>query len=446
MFWRWLSRGDTESALALHTALEQAGVDSWIDTADIRGGSNWLRDITEALIASKIVVLLLSSHSNKSQFVHNEITIANEEKKAILPIMIEDVPLASTIRPLIAIIQRLDATSKPFNQHLPRIVGVIRSALLNGSPQVVTEFVPKKKSQSPRTSLIRLSALGGIGGILIAFLVLFLSYPVKETDIQLELELHGLSMHLSSDRGLLFEEPLTPVSLAVSGLSGIDWSSQVRLPVEAQKAKAIWLETTNKDSNKGQIGFNIQLPEKSRMRIIPSRHRDSFIISFWNLGEFVPDVTVRGNIRFVPQKYGVHEMNVGTSQIQFLPESQNEMALEIKMVDQGLPVTMQNLYINELQTTLLDLADQLDNQPGESMIKSGTVYFPNARKSEYQFTNGEELKLETIEGVITSLLIEENNIKISFNGRAKELQSGFSNSFTSLMPTRFQQLMPKASG
>ena len=435
------SRGDSDFALALYSALEKVGIDSWIDTADIRGGSNWLNDLTEALVASKVVILLLSSHSNESQFVSNEIQIANEEKKTIIPIMIENVPVANTIRPLIAVIYRIDATSKPFSRHLPKIVDEIKVALRKIEPELNSKHIDSAKGARRENRLSSWMILSTIS-ILVVSLAYILFVRVKVTNIHMELELHGLSLGISSDKSLLFEEPQTPVSIGVSGLSGIKWSSNINLPTSSSDARAILLDVDeDNNDNDGQIGFNVHLPAKSKVRILTSNQNNTMHIAIWDLGESVPDVTVRGRMTIVPQRYGIHEMTVEPSLIQFLPEEQNEMAFELRMAEGSFPVEIQNIHINHLQTTLLEFTDQLNSQPEESMIKSGSVHFREARKTPYQLTKGEKLRFNNIKGVITELIIKEDGIQLSFNGRVENLQSGFYGSFTSLMPTKIQQLM-----
>jgi CRP-like cAMP-binding protein len=73
----------------LQQRLEDNNVDIWIDQAGIRGGDKWDRVIEEALMSCDAMLLMLSESSVASENVADEYIYYKEEKKPIIPIMIE---------------------------------------------------------------------------------------------------------------------------------------------------------------------------------------------------------------------------------------------------------------------------------------------------------------------------------------------------------------------
>ena len=83
------ARADSEVALKLAGDLKTAGVNVWLDQLDIAPGERWDRAVEEALERSKRLLVILSPTSVGSDNVMDEVSYAIDEKKDIVPIMIE---------------------------------------------------------------------------------------------------------------------------------------------------------------------------------------------------------------------------------------------------------------------------------------------------------------------------------------------------------------------
>ena len=70
--------------------LEAAGISCWIAPRDISPGAEWTTVISAAIAECQIVVLILSSRSDSSRNVHQEIEKAYENGKQIIPMLVED--------------------------------------------------------------------------------------------------------------------------------------------------------------------------------------------------------------------------------------------------------------------------------------------------------------------------------------------------------------------
>jgi len=82
------SHKDKAYARKLTHELERQGIEAWIDDR-IDYGSQWPRVIQENLDACPGFVVIMSSNSYNSDWVQNEVSYAQDEKKAMFPILLE---------------------------------------------------------------------------------------------------------------------------------------------------------------------------------------------------------------------------------------------------------------------------------------------------------------------------------------------------------------------
>lgn len=94
------SRSDSEFAKRLVGDLKSQGVQVWLDQIDIRGGARWDAEIEKALDGSKEVLVILSAASVESQNVLDEINLALDEGKSIIPVLKNDCRVPFRIRRL----------------------------------------------------------------------------------------------------------------------------------------------------------------------------------------------------------------------------------------------------------------------------------------------------------------------------------------------------------
>src|SRR5271169_3878558 len=85
------SHADKPLALAACAALEQARIPCWIAPRDIEPGSTWSEAITEAIPASKAMLLVFSAHANKSRQILREVELAFDSDLIVVPLRVENV-------------------------------------------------------------------------------------------------------------------------------------------------------------------------------------------------------------------------------------------------------------------------------------------------------------------------------------------------------------------
>lgn len=122
---------DKPAAEAVLRALEGEGIKCWIAPRDVPLGTNYEEAIIDAIGASRLMILILSAHSNKSPHVKREIQNAclEDSPTQILPVRVDTVPLNKALRYYLSSLQWLDASAPPFADHLPELVANARARL-----------------------------------------------------------------------------------------------------------------------------------------------------------------------------------------------------------------------------------------------------------------------------------------------------------------------------
>jgi len=84
------SRADQKFVLELAKKLRGIGADIWIDQLDIEAGRNWDKSVESALESSDSVLVVMSKTSVESVNVMDEVSIAIEEGKKVIPLLYEE--------------------------------------------------------------------------------------------------------------------------------------------------------------------------------------------------------------------------------------------------------------------------------------------------------------------------------------------------------------------
>jgi TIR domain len=83
------SRDDKEFVDRLARDVEAGGFDMWVDREDIRGGESWVGVIGRAIKECSSLLLVFSPNSSKSRKVAQELCLADEYDKQIIPLMLK---------------------------------------------------------------------------------------------------------------------------------------------------------------------------------------------------------------------------------------------------------------------------------------------------------------------------------------------------------------------
>ena len=118
---------DRESAAKIYSHLKGNGINPfWCE--DITAGQDYPQLLGDAIRNSRSFLLVVSSSSDNSTSVRKETAIAHNNKKAIIPVRIEEI-LPKNLEYLIANNLFFDAFPHPLEQHLTRLTNDIKKTI-----------------------------------------------------------------------------------------------------------------------------------------------------------------------------------------------------------------------------------------------------------------------------------------------------------------------------
>lgn len=136
------SQPDRLPAFEIVSQLESCGVRVWVAPRDIAPSAEWAAEIIEAIGASKIMVLILSSSSNGSPQVRREVERAVHRQIPILPVRIEDVLPTKSMEYFLSTQHWLDAFPPPLTRHFERLSRQVSALLQTAGTSFAAERVP----------------------------------------------------------------------------------------------------------------------------------------------------------------------------------------------------------------------------------------------------------------------------------------------------------------
>ena len=112
------------------TALEDGGITCWYAPRNIKPGQEWVSAINEAIEEAKIFLLLYTDESNASRQVANEVALAFNAGKKMIPFRLSEAPMSNEIRYYLTRVHWLDAVGKPLEQSITALcehaAGILR--------------------------------------------------------------------------------------------------------------------------------------------------------------------------------------------------------------------------------------------------------------------------------------------------------------------------------
>ncbi len=145
---------DKTAANEVCEALERNEITCWIAPRNIGVGS-YASAIIKGIEECKLVVLIFSSHSNKSPQVEREIERAVSKGKTIYPLRVENVVPSPDLELFISSEQWMDAFVPPLSDHLDQFCDNVRSLLRNLSePGAAEEIAGAAPAPAPAFSKV----------------------------------------------------------------------------------------------------------------------------------------------------------------------------------------------------------------------------------------------------------------------------------------------------
>ena len=121
------SSKDQAVALQVRDALEYDGIRCWIAPRDIRPGKSYPESIVEGIRACRVMILLLSNHSNLSKHVLREVEQAIANDSVVIPLRLEVCPLSDAMKYLIGAFQWIDMSQPLDGNDIERLILAVRA-------------------------------------------------------------------------------------------------------------------------------------------------------------------------------------------------------------------------------------------------------------------------------------------------------------------------------
>ena len=141
---------DRDLAFRIVAYLEKEGIACWVAPRDVPPGLEYGDAILRGIEQSRACVLVLSEHSNDSQFVRKEVERAVSKSKPVLPVRIREVSPSGSLEFFISSSQWIDAWKSPMEQNLPPLVAAIKAIGQPGATHVRSSTLPPpRRSNMP---------------------------------------------------------------------------------------------------------------------------------------------------------------------------------------------------------------------------------------------------------------------------------------------------------
>jgi predicted ATPase len=133
----FISYATADRPRALHVAdlLETPGISVWIDRKSIAGGTSWSSEIVRGIESCAVFVLLSSASALASPNVQQEIQLAWDSRRPILPLMLDSARPPEAIRYALAGRQWIDVLDRPDEQWLPDVLRALAGLGVRSSAQ-----------------------------------------------------------------------------------------------------------------------------------------------------------------------------------------------------------------------------------------------------------------------------------------------------------------------
>jgi hypothetical protein len=119
------AKEDKPVADAVCAKLESKNIRCWIAPRDVNPGTNFPEAIIDGIEGGRVMILIFSSHANRSPHVIRELTNAVNKGRIIIPFRIEDVLPSKSMEYLISVPHWLDAVTPPLEKHIDVLIQTI---------------------------------------------------------------------------------------------------------------------------------------------------------------------------------------------------------------------------------------------------------------------------------------------------------------------------------
>ena len=138
------SSKESDYANLVYSYLEGNGINCWIASRNIQGGESFAAQIVDAIQDCSVFVMIASEASNDSAHVSNELSLAFDKRKKIIPFRIQNFTLSNNNLYFLMQAQWIDAFDD-VNSALKQLVEAVRTTLpINKNEQPIKKYITTK--------------------------------------------------------------------------------------------------------------------------------------------------------------------------------------------------------------------------------------------------------------------------------------------------------------
>jgi TIR domain-containing protein/uncharacterized protein DUF4384 len=119
---------DRERVLPIADQLAAAGVSVWLDTYKIEGAARWAEEIVRGIKSCKVFLLMCSDAAMRSWAVKQELQLAGECQKRLLPLILRQTNFPDQMRFFLAGWQWIEVLDHPTEEWLPCVLRALQRA------------------------------------------------------------------------------------------------------------------------------------------------------------------------------------------------------------------------------------------------------------------------------------------------------------------------------
>ncbi|MBO4450752.1 MAG: DUF2225 domain-containing protein, partial [Clostridiales bacterium] len=195
---------------AIVADFEQHGVKCWYAPRDIVPGARWVTALTEAIKETNIFILIYTDDSNQSKQVMNEVALAFNAGKTIVPFRLTKEVMNAEFGYYLSRVHWLDALTKPLNQNIEALREYVMNILQVAPPGEVqtekkAEPAKKQKASKKKTNPLKI-IIPAVAALLVLLGVLIAVFAGKQSKyMKLGLEAYYSEYRGTEDNALARE-------------------------------------------------------------------------------------------------------------------------------------------------------------------------------------------------------------------------------------------------
>ena len=148
---------------ALVSNFEQHGVKCWYAPRDIMPGQEWVTAINDAIKACKVFILVYTSNSNMSRQVANEVALAFNSGKTLVPFRLSEDEMSAELAYYLMRVHWMDAVNPPLGKNIEKL-REYSEKIINGTEKmpIIPESEKEKGKKNSSKWKIVAAVLGAV--------------------------------------------------------------------------------------------------------------------------------------------------------------------------------------------------------------------------------------------------------------------------------------------